>query len=259
MTARYLVRFDDICSTMNWEVWDRVEQLLIQKGVTPILAVIPDNQDPSLATGSHNEEFWVRVREWQARGWTIGWHGYRHLYDSKCAGLVGINRLSEFAGHTRELQLERLHAALAIFKSHAVRPDVWVAPAHSFDRVTVELLGSLGIRLISDGFYLRPLAHLGSLWIPQQLWTFRWVPFGLWTVCCHINSWSDEEIEAFGRDLAVFADRLTALDEVRKRPFAARKIVDRSFEVAFRYSVLLRRAIRGMQLRPSRVAESSWD
>ena len=48
MSAKYLVRFDDICPTMNWSVWEAVEEVLVEADIKPILAVIPDNQDDHL-------------------------------------------------------------------------------------------------------------------------------------------------------------------------------------------------------------------
>src|SRR5256885_866914 len=44
VSARYLVRFDDLCPTMNWDVWKSVEEVLFRTGIRPLLAVIPDNQ-----------------------------------------------------------------------------------------------------------------------------------------------------------------------------------------------------------------------
>lgn len=242
MWARYLVRFDDVCPSMNWDAWNQVEGILVRNGVKPIIAIVPDNRDPHLEAGSPDERFWARAREWQARGWTIGWHGYQHLYDSEDPGLIGINRLSEFAGHTAELQRDRLSAAQAIFQAHGVRPDLWVAPAHSFDQVTVKLLGSFGIRLISDGFYLRAVCRFGAVWIPQQLWAFRWMPLGLWTVCCHINKWKEKEIEEFEHGLGVFARRLTSVAELRIQSCPARGLMDHAFENIFRRLVMLKKA-----------------
>ena len=46
--ATYLVRFDDICPTMNWEAWEQVENVLVSEGIRPILAVVPDNRDENL-------------------------------------------------------------------------------------------------------------------------------------------------------------------------------------------------------------------
>lgn len=65
--ARYLVRFDDICPAMNWDMWGKIETVLRENGVKPILAVVPDNKDPLLDVGAPVSDFWERVRGWQGR------------------------------------------------------------------------------------------------------------------------------------------------------------------------------------------------
>ncbi|MEM5789386.1 MAG: DUF2334 domain-containing protein, partial [Syntrophobacteraceae bacterium] len=87
-STRYLVRFDDICPTMNWIVWDKIEPMLVQYRVSPILAVIPENRDPKLHVQPPVPAFWDRVRDWQSRGWTIALHGYRHVYVNQNRGLL---------------------------------------------------------------------------------------------------------------------------------------------------------------------------
>ena len=78
MTVKFLLRFDDMCPTINWHVWQKLEDIMIEERIAPIVSVIPDNQDPSLHECEPNEHFWERVRAWQARGWTIGLHGYQN-------------------------------------------------------------------------------------------------------------------------------------------------------------------------------------
>src|SRR5260370_42375028 len=53
---------------------------LMARRLKPILAVVPDNQDPMLKVDAPVADFWDRVRQWQARGWTIALHGYQHRY-----------------------------------------------------------------------------------------------------------------------------------------------------------------------------------
>src|ERR1700676_5179596 len=77
MSVKFLLRFDDICPTMDWKIWNEVETILVEEGIKPILAVIPDNQDETLHDAEPNRHFWDRVRSWQTRGWTIGLHGYQ--------------------------------------------------------------------------------------------------------------------------------------------------------------------------------------
>ncbi|HEX2228742.1 MAG TPA: DUF2334 domain-containing protein, partial [Candidatus Binatia bacterium] len=78
MAARYIIRFDDICPTMNWDIWQQIEKILFQNRLEPILAIVPDNRDTSLMVREARSEFWATARSWQARGWTIGVHGYQH-------------------------------------------------------------------------------------------------------------------------------------------------------------------------------------
>ena len=243
MAAQYLIRFDDVCPTMNWSVWDKVEPLLTERKIRPIVAVIPDNRDSKLNSGPYRENFWERVTEWQRRGWAIGWHGFQHVYESASAGIVGINSRSEFAGLPRSEQQRKLRSAHGIFSSHGIQPDLWVAPAHSFDRHTVELVRSFGVDVISDGFYARPVLSLGALWIPQQLWTLRRMPYGLWTVCYHINGWSDQDLVRFEHAVDEFAGRLVCVADILKLPTRAKTVFDAAFERGYRGALLLKRAL----------------
>ena len=194
MPARYLIRFDDICPTMNWEMWSRIESVLRDHQLNPLLAVIPDNQDNKLNFGAARPSFWDEVRRWQGLGWTIGLHGYQHRFVTGQSGIVGIQRRSEFAGVPAWEQDEKLLRAVEIFRVNGVRPDVWIAPAHSFDWNTVAALQKLGITTINDGFAIAPHTDSrGLLWIPQQLWKFRWRPlesgrFAITTIAGRTNS-----------------------------------------------------------------------
>jgi predicted deacetylase len=163
---------------MNWSVWRQVEEILIRFEVKPILAVIPDNQDEKLRICGPNKAFWDEVRGWQARGWTIGLHGYQHLYETRNAGLIGINKFSEFSGLTYAEQLSKLRKALEIFERERVVPDIWVAPAHSFDRTTLRALCDLGIRRVSDGFSLYPHLDSSGVRIVDRLFSCEQLDWG---------------------------------------------------------------------------------
>ena len=244
MAARYLLRFDDICPTMNWKVWDSLEPILQEARLQPLLAVVPDNQDPQLDCGEADPAFWQRVRAWQQRGWSIGLHGFEHRYVTKSPGIIGRNPYSEFAGLVEGEQRSKLVNALAIFQSEGVTPDAWVAPAHSFDRTTLRLLAELGVDCISDGYALSPYVDTeGLLWVPQQLGKFRWMPAGTWTVCLHVNGWGTGEVGRFQRDLQAFRERIAGLAELKRQYRSrARSLPDGMFEACFR---TLRAARRG--------------
>lgn len=212
---RYLLRFDDICPTMNWAIWDKVEEGLCRHGVRPILAVVPDNHDPKLIVCPPRPDFWDRVRQWQLRGWAIGLHGYQHRYVNNSRGLMKLTPQSEFACLPRVEQEAKLRAGLAIFAEQNVRADCWVAPAHSFDLTTVAVLAEMGLRTISDGLEQWPYRDaFGVTWIPQQLWSFRRKGAGVWTVCQHHNDWTEAQCDSFLRDLQVFAPFISDLPTV---------------------------------------------
>lgn len=210
MGALYLIRFDDICPTMNWFIWEQVEEILVSCGAKPILAVVPDNRDPKLKVAEPNPKFWQRVRTWQDRGWTIGLHGFQHRYVTKQGGLVGINKKSEFSGLTSLEQESKLRQGLNVLEQEGIKTALWIAPGHSFDAVTLDSLRALGILHVSDGFSLYPhLDSTGMMWVPQQLWRFRKMPLGVWTVCLHVNPWTSVEVARFRSDLREFAAVLT--------------------------------------------------
>lgn len=214
MTARYLIRFDDVCPSMDWEIWDQVEAMLIEKDISPLLAVVPDNRDPYLEIDSPRPDFWDRVREWQARGWTIALHGFQHVYESEDTGVIGINPFSEFAGLSEQAQQAKIDRALEIFRRENVRVDGWVAPGHSFDQVTVKVLSEQGVGLVSDGFFLGPRRRWSMAWLPQQIWRFRSFPFGVWTVCYHHNLFDEQGVADFARDLSAYRDRIIAIKDL---------------------------------------------
>jgi len=206
----YLLRFDDICPTMNWAVWEAIERELVLHDVRPILAVVPDNQDPGLMRDPPVADFWERVRRWQAMGFTIAVHGFQHLYTNHEKGLMKLTPHSEFAGLPYETQLDMLRRALAIFTENGVRADAFVAPSHSFDENTLRALAEVGIKVVSDGLW--PWPHQdrnGIFWVPQQLWRFSPKPAGVWTVCLHHNKWPEKTLELFRTELAKYAPRMT--------------------------------------------------
>ncbi|PYU27646.1 MAG: hypothetical protein DMG32_05800 [Acidobacteria bacterium] len=161
------------------------------------------------------ENFWDRVQSWQRRGWTLGLHGYQHCYLTRRAGLYGRSALREFAGLPYEVQEIKLQNAARIFHEHGVKPDVWVAPAHSFDTNTIDILLRMGVHMVNDGYALYPYAdERGMIWIPQQVGRFRNLPIGIWTICFHFNRWSDEDLRRFRADLQRFRPHILSVGDV---------------------------------------------
>lgn len=224
--AQFLIRFDDICPTMNWDIWAEIESSLYEAGIKPIVAVVPDNRDPALCAGPARASFWDTVRTWQAKGWAIAIHGFQHLYVTNDCGLLGLQDRSEFAGLPYEEQTDKLRRALEIFRTEKVDPKIWVAPSHSFDAITIRSLREVGIHIISDGLFPLPYRdRAGMLWIPQQLWRFRNLPRGTWTVCYHHNNWGPAQLRRFRFDLHRFRARIVAPSEVCEQYTGRQKCV----------------------------------
>ena len=230
---------------MNWVMWSKIESVLMEEGICPMLAVIPDNQDKKLAVGPACQSFWQEVRKWQARGWTIGLHGYQHTYVTPNAGMIGIQRRSEFAGLPSAEQEHKLLKALEIFHAEGVEPQVWIAPAHSFDCNTVAALVKTGLSVISDGLTVNPYTDDGIFWVPQQLWRFRWRPVGVWTICYHHNSWDQSHCNRFQQDIRRYRKAITDLPSVKTAYSHRRRgVVDRVYSAAHSTVLSMRTQLR---------------
>jgi predicted deacetylase len=164
------------------------------------------------------------------------------------AGRSECTDISEFAGVPEIGQRDKLDRAIKIFLEQGVVPDVWVAPGHSFDWTTIRILREAGIRTISDGFTLFPhVDPWGTCWMPQQLWRFRRLPFGVWTVCLHHNQWPEVQLESVSRTLAAFRHRITSASEsiarYSQRPKAT---LERAFEALYPRLVVAKRLAQGL-------------
>jgi predicted deacetylase len=106
--------------------------------------------------------------------------------------LLPLHRRSEFAGVPYETQRQWIRAGREILLGHGLTPRIWVAPRHGFDRNTLRALREEGMTLLSDGLARVPFVRGGVTWIPQQLWEPEEKPSGVWTICLHSNTASDE-------------------------------------------------------------------
>jgi len=234
----YLIRFDDICPTMNWATWTKIDEILTTEEIKPILAVIPNNRNPEFFIEKEIKDFWDYIKKKQKQGWSIGIHGYQHVYVTNCSGILGLNPFSEFAGLPEEEQEAKISSAIEIFGTNGVEPELWIAPAHSFDEVTIKVLKKHGITIISDGFSLYPYVDNGVLWILQQLWRFpkRKMPFGVYTVLFHHNSWTERNLLTFKKDIKRYRERITDLKTVISLYSSRKKsLIDNFYEIFINY------------------------
>ncbi|MBW8003793.1 MAG: DUF2334 domain-containing protein, partial [Planctomycetes bacterium] len=211
----------------------RVEKLLDKYKVKPIVAVIPDNKDKFLNIDGMDEKFWDRVRGWKKKGWSIALHGYQHLYTTHDRGIVPIGIRSEFAGLPFETQKEMIRKAWILMLNEDIRPELWVAPSHTFDHNTLKALYSeTDIRIISDGIALNIFYDGTFYWIPQQLWHFRRLPFGKWTICLHPNTMEDKDFDLLEEAITLNRKAFNSLQNI-KLIERRKNIMDKLFEQFF--------------------------
>jgi len=212
--AQYLLRIDDLCPTMRRTQWQRLAEMIDEFSIRPILAVIPENQDPALAVEDPDPGFWRQMRSLEAAGAVIGLHGYRHLCLSRGRSLVPLARVSEFAGVLEETQRIWIHAGCEILRSHGLTPKVWIAPRHGFDHATLRALREEGIGVLTDGLARVPFTQGGLTWIPQQIWSPVEKSGGLWTICLHPATISEDQLTLLLQFLACHAAQFTSVDRV---------------------------------------------
>ena len=212
--AQYLLRFDDLCPTASHNRLQRLLKLIKEYGIRPILALVPDNQDPDLQLSPPDPAFWDRMCELEARGAAIALHGFQHLCMNRGRSMVPLHHYSEFAGVDEETQRQWIHAGLKILRGHGLNPRIWVAPRHGFDSSTLRALSNEGIKLLSDGFARVPFTRGGITWIPQQLWEPVAKPAGLWTICVHSNMARGLQIRRLRDFLDRHAAEFTSVDRI---------------------------------------------
>ncbi len=204
MSAKYIFRLDDATAFSNREKWSLIESLFDKHSIKPIVAVTPDNKDPDIKYDNEDSGFWNKVNDWSKKGWSIAMHGYQHLYHdvAKDNLIIPFYNRSEFAGLNLEDQKSKISKSLNIFKSNGILPTVWVAPSHSFDNNTLQALYELTeIRIVSDGIALFPYYKNNFHFIPQQIWNLKNKKFGVWTVCLHPDTMTDDEFSQLSKKL----------------------------------------------------------
>ena len=212
--AQYLLRFDDLCPTVSRARWERFLPLIKEFSVQPILAVVPDNQDPELVFAEPDPEFWRQMRAMEAAGAAIALHGYQHLCLKQGRSLLPLHTQTEFAGVPEQVQRHWIRVGMETLRNHGLNPRLWVAPRHGFDRGTLRALRDEGLGCLSDGFARVPFTRNGVACIPQQLWGPVHKTKGLWTICIHSNTAPDALVERLRAFLQSHAAQFTSFDRV---------------------------------------------
>lgn len=198
---RIAIRMDDITPDMDWKKFGEFKALLDEYQVKPLIGVVPDNRDRNLNKDKKREDFWLRVGEWQKSGWVIAQHGYRHVYTQKSGGCFPLNHFSEFAGLKPEEQKRMLSEGKRLLASHGIETDIFMAPAHSYDKHTLQALRELGMTKLTDGFGRRPYRYRGITFYPISfhLGSSLKRKNGTTTMVIHTNTMNEGDMKRYRR------------------------------------------------------------
>ena len=194
--SKYIMRLDDAATKMDTENWSRMEELLDEYNVKPLVGVIPDCQDSMMDIYEEDSRFWEKIDKWMEKDWCIALHGYTHVYCTGVGGINPVNSRSEFAGLSLEEQKRKIKEGVNIFRSHGIEPKVFFAPSHTFDKNTiVALKEESNIKIISDTIANKPYSKYGFTFVPQQCGRVRRLPFNTVTFCYHPNMMDEKAFE----------------------------------------------------------------
>lgn len=216
------VRMDDIAPEMDWTKFLRFQELCDQYQIKPLLGIVPANKDENLCVGKKNDMpangFWEYVKELEKKGWSIAQHGVFHQYLTKKMGCFPLNRLSEFAGISYEQQYTMLKTGQDILRQHGIVPNLFMAPAHSFDYNTIKALKKLGFCGLTDGFGDRPYRRWGMVFYPisyRQSQSLKKTK-GYTTFVVHTNTMQENDFARYRKIFEQHRDDIISYRELLK-------------------------------------------
>lgn len=220
------IRMDDITPDMDWERFHTFKKMLDKFGIKPLIGVVPDNRDDNLHRAEVCDDFWKYVKELQDSGWCIALHGYHHIYTTSKGGLFPLNRFSEFAGIPLSHQRMMIQEGTEILKQHGISTDIFMAPAHSYDRNTLKALKEFGYNKITDGFGKCPYRWQGLTFYPISFLLSRSFKKkkGITTMVVHTNEIDDAGMKRLEELLQSYRDSLISYET-----FLIAESVDRGF------------------------------
>lgn len=212
----YIMRLDDASEHWNKENWHRMHDLLAKNDVKPIVAIIPNNEDKRLTQFESDDSFIPTMLDWISEGWTPALHGYNHVMDASGGGINPVNQKSEFVGKPIEVQREKIRCGVAKLKQNGITPRLFVAPAHTFDDVTIQALKlESDIRIISDTVANDVYYKDGMYFIPRQSGRVRKLRFKTVTFCYHPNDLQESGFQALEEFIQANQDQFVSFDELQ--------------------------------------------
>lgn len=220
MKKQFIIRLDDISWDMNYENFSAVRDILINNKIIPLIGVIPENGDLKLKrkVGSkkiRKKEFWSEIRGLHIDyKWDIALHGHNHVYVTKDGGLLQKNNQSEFSGLPYKEQFSKIEKGLEILKSEGLNPIAFMAPSHSFDKITIQALKDNDLKCVTDGYSLFPYFYKDILFVPQLRSYPKPRGIGIDTICYHTNSMQEKDIDRFRQFVLDCKERIISFNKV---------------------------------------------
>lgn len=147
-------------------------------------------------------------------------HGYDHVYITEDAGIFTINSRSEFAGIDVKTQEKKIAEGKAKFEKERIKSNTFMAPAHSFDNTTIDILKRYHFEYITDGFSKEPYQRNGMTFIPVTL-NIREIERktlrnGITTLVIHTNTMNDTLLGRYKDVCETHKDSLVSYEEIMK-------------------------------------------
>lgn len=225
------VRMDDITPDMNWENFRFFQKLFEEAGIQPLLGIVPDNRDENLHKEEPRQDFYEVMKDLQKQGYVLSMHGCHHMYSTKKGGIFPLNNFSEFAGVSYTEQKKMLEEGKQLLLEKGIVTDMFMAPAHSYDKNTLRALKELGFTKITDGFGKRPYTYKGLTFYPISFQLSRSLKqkSGYTTMVLHANTITEKDKERYtkifkeyGKDMISYSEYLET-EAVRRTLFGRGK------------------------------------
>lgn len=232
MSVKIAVRMDDITPDMNWDNFYFFQKLFEKTGITPLLGIVPENRDEKLCCGEPRTDFYDVMIDLKNQGYCLAMHGCYHVYTTKSGGIFPLNNFSEFAGISFEKQKEMLSYGKNKLKEHGIETDIFMAPAHSYDKNTLKALRELGFTKITDGFGNAPYMDRGVTFYPISFLLSRSFKQkkGITTMVIHANTITEADKKRYEKIFEDYGDNMISYSEYLKMTPVIRTVLGRVSE-----------------------------
>ena len=232
MSVKITFRMDDITPDMNWDNFNFFRKLFKETGITPLLGIVPENQDKKLCCGAVREDFYEVMKGLQKEGYCLAMHGFHHMYTTKSGGIFPLNNYSEFAKVSYDRQREMLMLGRKMLQKHGIEIDIFMAPAHSYDNNTLRALKETGFTKITDGFGKAPYRYKGIIFYPISFHLNRSLKqkAGVTTIVLHANTVTEADKKRYARIFREYGENMISYSEYLAMEPVDRNIFGRALE-----------------------------